>query len=431
MAMNETDIPVTDSRHPQWRQGRIGSQARRERWVYVGFALFWNAFSQPMFWLLALKETNIEPLPLLLAGLFPLAGLWLAYVAIVKTLQWWRFGNLELTMDPFPGSRGGDVGGMIELPIPYRAGKRVEVTLSCINVVINRGSKNNSRSEKVLWREHATLPVEPGMRGSRVSFSFSVPADQPATTEPSDNCIQWVVHLHRQLPGADLDQTFELPVLDTGTPLKSRHIRKASTRVETAAELPEDNVVMQHTAEGLHVFYPTSRGRSMGLALLAFGSTFGIAPWLIGAHASEFADGGGFGMLFLVFGGFFILVFGLVGLLLIGFGLYALFNSLEVNVSGAGVISTRRFLGLRFQRILQRSAIKQLRFKINAQEGQGARAKVHYLLEAVPVSGSPVCLGDTIKGQPLARRLMQELGKVLGHTEWSEARRFGARMKSR
>jgi len=60
-------------------------------------------------------------------------------------------------------------------------------------------------------RERATLPVEPGLRGSRVSFSFSVPPDQSATTEPSDNCIQWVVHLHRKLPGADLDQTFELP----------------------------------------------------------------------------------------------------------------------------------------------------------------------------------------------------------------------------
>lgn len=61
-------------------------------------------------------------------------------------------------------------------------------------------------------RERATLPVEPGLRGSRVRFSFSVPADRPATTKRSDNCIQWVVHLHRKLPGADLDQAFELPV---------------------------------------------------------------------------------------------------------------------------------------------------------------------------------------------------------------------------
>ena len=125
----------------------------------------------------------------------------------------------------------------------------------------------------------------------------------------------------------------------------------------------------------------------------------------------------------MLFGGFFMLVFGLVALLLIGFGMYFLFNSLEVNVDGDGVVSTRSFLGLRFRRALKRADIRQLRFKINAQEGAGARSRVHYLLEAVPRSGSPVCLGDTIKGKLLARRLMKELGRALGNTEWSEVTR--------
>lgn len=421
--MKDSDGRFADPGNPKWRQGHIRSESGRERWVYAGMALVWNAFAQPMFWLLALKDAHAGLGPKLAAGLFPLAGLWLAYTAAVRWLQWRRFGSLELVMDPFPGSLGGDVGGMIELPIAYRPGKTVDVTLSCVNVVIRRGGKNNSRSDNVLWRERAAVSVEPGLRGSRVSFRFSVPAGQPATTDPSNNYISWVVRLHRELPGADLDQTFELPVLDTGTPQQSRRIREDSVSQADAGEMPEGNVVMERTAEGLRFFYPTSRGRGMGLALLIFGALFGIVPGFIGARFSEFASAGAFGLVFMLFGGFFMLVFGLVGLGLAGFGVYFLFNSLEVNVTGEGVVSTRSFLGLRFRRALKRADIRQLRFKINAQEGTGARSRVHYLLEAVPVSGSPVCLGDTIKGKPLARRLMQELGRALGYTEWSEIRR--------
>ena len=428
--MNAIDIPFTDSRHPQWKHGQISSQASKERWAYAAMALVWNTFAQPMFWLVALKNASIELTAMLFAGLFPLIGLGLAYLAVVKWLQWRRFGNLEIAMDPFPGSLGGDVGGMIEIPIAYQAGKTVQVTLSCINLIIRRRRKNSRRSENVLWRERVEASVEPGMRGSRVSFRFSVPAGQPATSAPSDNCIKWVVHLYRKLPGADLDQTFEIPVLDTGTPQQSRRIHKPPLQQADTAEWPEANVVMETTAEGLRLFYPRSRSRNLGFMMLAFGAAFGAVPWLISGEFSNYASGDAFGMIFIVFAGFFVLVFGLIGLFLIGFGLYSLFNSLEVTVSGGNIASTRNFLGFRWQRALARADLQQLRFKINAQQGHGARATVHYRLEAVPTAGRPVCLGDGIKGKPLARRVMKELSNVLGNAEWVEVLRSRARRRA-
>jgi hypothetical protein len=305
----------------------------------------------------------------------------------------------------------------------------VNVTLSCVNVHIRRGHKNNTRHEDVVWRERAEVSVEPGSGGSRIRFLFQVTAGQPATTEPSDNCIKWVVHLHKKLPGADLDQMFEVPVMDTGTPLQSRHIRRPSPRANDAGDLPANNVVMKPTAEGLHLFYPASRGRGMGLTVVMFGALFGVVPWFIATNFSDYS-GSGFGMIFMIFGGFFVLVFGFVGLLLVSFGIYSLFNSLDVRVSRHDVVSTRHFWGLKFRRALQCAEISQLRFRINAQQGQGARSKVRYLLEAVSASGQPVCLGDGIQGKPLARRIMQELGKVLGHDEWSEASRLRNRIRN-
>ena len=81
-----------------------------------------------------------------MVALFPLLGLWLGWVAAIKWLQWKRFGNLELQMDPFPTSPGGDASGTIELLIPYRAGKTVDVTLSCIKVRISAGTDHHAQS---------------------------------------------------------------------------------------------------------------------------------------------------------------------------------------------------------------------------------------------------------------------------------------------
>ncbi len=414
---------VTDPHHPQWNHGRIRSNMGKERVGYLIMALLWNALAQPVFWLNALNNADVEGWKLLLIALFPLVGLWLAWLAVVKWLQWKRFGNLELEMDPFPASQGGDAGGTIELPLAYRAGKTIDVTLSCVSVRISRGGKNNSRHETVLWRERANVAVEPGMRGSRVRFRFALPDDLPTTTEPSDNYTMWVVHLHRKLPGADLDQAFELPVLESDEPLQSRSIRHYSNEAVSSDDVTTDNVVMKHSTDGLVLHYPASRGRGMGIMVLVFGLIFCLFPGFLIFNGSDFSGGDAFSLVFFAFGAFFVMVFGVIALFMISFGIYTLFNRLDVTVNTDGILSTRRFLGLRFDRSLSRADIQQLRYKINAQQGQGARAVVHYLLEAVSLSGKPVCLGDGIKGRPLAQKLMQELGSALQIDSWQESAR--------
>jgi hypothetical protein len=184
----------------------------------------------------------------------------------------------------------------------------------------------------------------------------------------------------------------------------------------------EDVVKLEQTVDGLHIFYPARRGFTMGLWLTVFGLSFGIAPGFIIANFSDFS-GDAFGMIFILFGGLFVLVFGLIGLFLLAFGLYMLFNSLDVVVSKKAIVSMRRVLVFKMVRTLGRNDIRHLQYKINAQQGDGARAAVHYVLEAVPMNGKPVCLGDGIKGKPLARHLMQAIGQTLGIKEWVEVSR--------
>ena len=427
------DLPYTDLNHPDWHHGRVGSTAAKERWLYLGFALFWNAVAQPIFWLLALKEKNLELWKIALVALFPLVGFWLLYLAAIKWLQWRRFGQPVLEMDPFPGSLGGEVGGTIELPLRYRMGRKIDVSLSCVHEYVSGSGKNRSRHEQVLWRERGTAFSEMGLRGTRIKFKFAVPEEQPPTSAPSSDCIKWVVHIACSLAGADLDQTFKLLVLKTETPLRSRLSLPTTVDTPEPRKLPASLVRLSQTPQGLRILYPISRNRGAGMAMFIFGLAFtGFPALFLLAGIGNYGTDDAFGMIFTVFSGFFVVVFLGVGLLILALGLYALFNSLEVIITPEVVISRRRWLGIPVTRTLARRDIDTLVNAITGQGGQGAKATVQYRLEALAPGGQRVRLGDSIKGRPLARYLMQAIGEALGKTEWIErSRRFGLASRSK
>jgi hypothetical protein len=149
--------------------------------------------------------------------LFPLAGFWLLSVAIRKTLQVRRFGEVELRMDPLPGSLGGEVGGVLEVPVSFRPGDVFAVTLRCQRVT----RRNNSSNQEVIWQETGRAVAAPGNIGTRLAFRFAVPATLPPSSDDPAGSHQWTVRLTADLPGIDLDHSFVIPVVATDPPRAS------------------------------------------------------------------------------------------------------------------------------------------------------------------------------------------------------------------
>ena len=135
----------------RWRTGVVRSTASREMRLFVLMAVLWNAFTIPMTWLVAVPEIRQGNYAAALIGVFVLAGLWLAYSAASSVAQWRRFGGLSLTLDPFPGALGGEVGGILEVPMDILLREKVQVTLNCIKVTIS-GDREKTRHESVVWR---------------------------------------------------------------------------------------------------------------------------------------------------------------------------------------------------------------------------------------------------------------------------------------
>ncbi len=410
--------PWTDNK--TWQHGRVTSTSRREVGVLWLFTLVFLGSSVPVAWLVLPRELAAGNQAVLLILLFPLVGLWLAYRAVLRTLEWRRFGRLYLDLDPFPGSLGGDAGGAVELPIVYRGNGRFDVTLSCVRSHISGHGKNRSRHESVVWRGKAILSGEPGIRGTRLRFRFAVPEQLPESEPPSDDYHYWAVHLKAELPGVDLDRTFEVPVFNTDRPARSRSRLPYAAEVAAGLELPGNIVRVYRGADGLRLDYPAARTRGVGGGVLLAGLAFMGAPLSAGLPGSAAPS-----PVMLAGAGFFLLVFGLAGLAMSVLGAYLMGNSLQVQISGQGLVTRRRLFGLPFRaRHVGTDEVTGVDHNITMQSGQGARAAVRYTIRARLRDGSSLCLGDGIKGRLLADQvlhLIRDAGR-LGEPPPSRAR---------
>lgn len=395
--------------NPGWNNGQIHSTAASSMRSLFFFTLLWNLISFPVSWF-ALNDIGFAwPDPAWLVLLFPTVGLILIASSLSRYLQWKKFGRLNLTLDPFPGSIGGDLGGYLDIPLPYRPDHAVSVTLNCVNVHYSRNSKGGkTRHETVKWRRHSDVRIEPAARGTRLRFRTEVDAGLPDSEPETENYHQWVIRVHVERTGIDLDRDFIVPVFDTGQAVQSR-FRFPNTGRPQDIEFPKRIVRISQRGSELALFYPSGRGSGTGTALLLVGLIFAAAGGFLSYQLYEAVlalshDG----LLFQVgVLGLMAPVFSLIGLFLVLAGLYTMLNSLRVRISPAGIETERRILGIPLRRELKPSEVTSIAKRITAQSGQGSKGTVYYTINASNHAGKRLVLGDGIKGQPVADRIIE------------------------
>jgi hypothetical protein len=404
-ATAETPAPVDKPwlANPAWRDGRITSGSRAGVIGMWAMAILWNAISAPLAFIMP-AELAKENWLALIGFLFPLAGAWLLYVAIHKTLQWRRFGALVLTMQPFPGAVGGQVGGAVELPERFRPGQRFRVSLTCVHRRVS-GNRDRDVSESAIWQNEIMAPVEMSGRGSRVGFRFSVPANLPPTGAPSDDYHYWTVHLQAELDGVDLDHTFDVPLAPAAESASTSTTTTPITPAAAAPEIPANIVRIERRAGATVFYYPLFRYPSLGIGLVLFSLIFGGSAVFLFSEAKGLTG---------ILAGFMGVVFAAAAASLLLFGLYCLGNTLRVEVSPRGLTTIRRVFGVGFTTHVPLDEISGIEPKIGSQSKSGAKFSVRYALHALRYAGRRVAVGDDIPGQPLADHLATLLREACG-----------------
>jgi hypothetical protein len=385
-----------------WHDNRILSNARSAVWFAWGFAVFWNAISAPIPFILPGELAKGNQLAWI-ALVFPVVGFGLLVRAIRQTLNWRRFGTTRLQLDPFPGAIGGDVGGVLELRLAYHPEYRFRVTLTCQHVYTRRTNNGNRTVRDAQWQDEQLAEVQPGMHGTRLRFLFRPPDNLPGSSAADTSRHEWTVQIAASLPGMDFDRSWEIPVFrDAGPQTASDPVRHRSTGVDSL-DLPDRVVRFRETGDGIEFYYPYVRQTGLAFGTLVTGGGFAGFAWLF--QAAKGKD-----IVSSVFPG----LFAAVGVLILVGGIYLLGNSLRVTVGRQELRVVRGILGLQFARRVSADGITGIEKSIAMQYRQGNRTHAYYRIQVHTCDGRSITAGSGIPGASRVEFIIRRMRAALG-----------------
>ena len=412
-----------------WGTAQIRSNATKGIWFFWLFAVVWNAISAPLIFAIP-GEIQKNNYAVLIALLFPLVGLVLIYNAIVKTLEYRRFGKVFYEMDPYPGAIGGHVGGRIQIDrLPGQQALKaneIYVRLECIHSYVSGTGENRSRKENIKWAEQGKPEITTLGRGSSLQFRFDVPDNLPeATVQQTKAYYYWRLTLKVDIAGVDLNRNYNIPVFKTGETSRAAHHdisaqvaanrKKQSDEVQSSIARGNFDIeglsrAMRYSSRGneIQLSFPMFRNKFLTLIAAIFAGGFGFATYSMAATASK---GGLFGIAIGVFG----LPFALVALISTIATIYLIFNNLHVTINPGSVHIVRRLLFIPvFQRSLERHQISHLLIKKSGSTGQGVDRVEHYKIKLQDKKGHSATIAEDLDGKEVALQFAEYLAQRTG-----------------
>ena len=409
-----------------WGSALIYSDAGRGVWFFWIFALVWNAISAPILIILP-EELQRNNYAALIALLFPAIGLFLLYKAINRTLEYRHFGRVAYRMDPYPGGIGGHVGGHIQVKnLDYHRASEAETVLvkvECVYSYMSGSGDNRSRRESIKWAEQGRPKIKNTPEGTSMAFRFNVPEGlPPADVEQSGAYHFWRLGISAEIPGIDLDRSYNIPVFATGATAQNVNhdvSAQAAARREREADAAKLKIASgQFDIEGLsramrvrnqgsriQLKFPMFRNKALSLFAAVSAGGSGFASYGI----AEMANGGGlFGIFITIFG----IPFFMVALVASMATVYLPFNNLVVDIAPGEVSVLRRLLFIPiYHRHLQRDEISHLSIKRSGSTGQGVDKIEHFKIRAQDKKGGNITLAEDVDGEDVATHLRDYLAQ--------------------
>ncbi len=409
---------------PAWRDGRVRSSTKRKAVALLTGSLAWIALTVALVWLVLpgeLQEGSPWVWPLLL---FPLIGVLLSWAAVRGVVEWHRYRDIELVLDPFPGSLGGHVGGSVDIPLQGLSHADCGVTLACVRV--SQSSRGHRRAESVVWEARITPRTESAGQGTRLRFTFEVPAHLPPSEPAAEDHHQWVIRVRGEADAVKLDRSFVIPVAELAMPLQADDVAVATSPDigRLLADFPDHAVRVHSDIDGLVLHYPARRNVKAAIILLVSGLLFAgtsvyfgmwalgveelVQPLIVGASA---------------FAAVCLAILGLLGLGVFGVGVFLSANTLQVLVGSERIESRRRFLGLVLRRSGRVADLRRIYMTRDGEDGHRVSAQVSYNIRAYFADGRRLLLGDGIRGREVAHGLARLIERETGTEVHRSARR--------
>lgn len=395
--------PWLDNKH--WAGNQIRSGSMSTVWILWIVTLLATPLGAVVGYFVLEEQAGGNHIALI--GLaFPLAAVILFLFAIRATLRWIRIGPTPVTLDPFPGSIGGHVGGIVRTRLALRRGDPAHCTLRCTESYTTGSGEDRETHTETLWHDEGPGFVDDTPRGGSIRFRFDCPAGLPESNSRNRGTRSWSLGI--ELPAHGLSRSFTIPVYATA--------RQSETISEDSGGAARDAAAADLLAGERDGEAAARLAKQHGLRLMRDGAWTRLY-FRYGRHIGAAIGGVVFG---LVFGGFgigmrvlgdvpliFPILFGGFGLLVILGALYGATNALDVRFHARKLVAIRRWLGLRVsRRELDPDMISSVELSGPSSASSSIRAKLR--------SGKTVTLAEGLRGRQAAVALRDLIAATLG-----------------
>lgn len=393
--------------HADWASPTVYSEAKFTLYIAWGATIFWWLLTSPA--LIAIpSELSKGNVAILSVLLFAVGGVGLLVWAIKATKKWNAIGRTPLTLDPYPGSIGGQVAGSIETNIRYESGLKFPVTLSSIYSYSSGSGKNRTTHERVNWHESGYANITAGTKGTSVQFCFDVPEGLPESELKGSRYNFWRLTMSADgvstVAGikTSFERQFLIPVFKTA--VQSQFVRANSTAHSQAVIDRETELVqvfeIEETRNGINLTFPLWREKNANLSYFAFGSLFTgaglFASWL-GAPL------------------FLTAIFVIVGGGIAVGSLYGLLNRLYTTITADRITTYRSLLGLSLSGSdTAVTDIKKLRIHRTGSTTKGKIHKEFFAVRAHLKNGKKIILAETLCGSVAATAMAERIALSAG-----------------
>ena len=397
----------------------VRSGTRKAMKTSWGMAALWNLISWPTVMVLP-EELGRGNHAALLVLLFPVAGIFIIAHAVRLTRSWHRFGVAELTLDPYPGSIGGHVGGCIRIQRFDFAGE-VETVLECVHSFVRRSGSKRQRRMEVTWQIAGPAEVVPTPDGPEIRFRFDVPEGLPASGDPGrDDYYFWRLSLRAGQPGVSFSRSFKIGVFPTAEEARGIRFNSSARAAEEAVRvlrgamidevhrtrlLEEHGLEVEQSNGWLRLYLHAGRQRGMALVTFLVGVVFAAVPFVVpdeGFTTSVIR-----------------LTFGVFGFCLLLLSLYLPFNSLDVRISRKKIKRIRSWFGVVVSaREIRPGELEELEIGRGSSASSGTDTTVFYQLVGKGNFGR-LKLIESIPDRALVEAVREQVMTAAGLKSWA------------
>ena len=421
-------------RHPEepWLWRKEWSGGLFESRDYVGlvvlwvFTTLWIAVAAPASVLFLLETLANGHWMGLLVLVFPAIGVWLLASSVRHTLCWRKFGESSFRMERLPGILGGALAGTLHTRGVEHAEGGILVRVSCVRQTREEGASQRTTREELLWSDEERIPAQAVERDSgdiTLPIRFALPADAPPSHALlSHDQVVWRLETSAELPGADYESSFEIPVFQTretdpertmsvlalerpsavGTQTTPSAPEPARERTSDAESQSRDTESRNAIADGVRMDFPPVRCWGTATFLTLLGSFLGYVASVI-YEVMDSSVG-----VFLVGGFAAVLIF---------FVVHMLGGSTRLRVRSDGVDIQRRLFGIGPTQHVPASHIADLEISREMKSGKTEYYQIRLL---PPLSGPTwsgfhgIKAGTRILGRDEAQRIARRIRAILG-----------------